>query len=70
MKHISLDNAHTYLSADDAMPEIIKRNLWGLVVSQMDDDIRESVHNDIAPCTEAEFLREYLIRADSNIVIG
>ena len=28
-------------------------------VSLMDDEIREAVHADLAPCSEIEFLREY-----------
>lgn len=28
-------------------------------VNLMDDDLREEIHNDLAPCTEEEFLREY-----------
>lgn len=28
-------------------------------VSMMDDDIRESVHAELAPCTEQEFLAAY-----------
>ena len=28
----------------------------------MDDDIRESVHDDLAPCKPAEFLAEYVKR--------
>lgn len=28
----------------------------------MDDDIREAIHNDLAPCTDAEFITEYIDR--------
>ena len=28
-------------------------------VMLMDDDIREAIHSDIAPCTEQEFVDEY-----------
>lgn len=28
-------------------------------VQLMDDDLREEVHADLAPCTDEEFLREY-----------
>lgn len=28
-------------------------------VALMDDEIRESVHNDFSPCTEQEFFTEY-----------
>lgn len=29
------------------------------VVGLMDDDVREAVHNDIAPCSEQEFFDAY-----------
>ena len=31
-------------------------------VALMDDEIREQVHTDLAPCTEEEFLAEYCRR--------
>ena len=34
-------------------------NDWNYIVSLMDDDIREAVHADLAPCTEEDFLQEY-----------
>ena len=67
---ISLDNGRTYLTAVEAMPEIIERNLWDVIVNMMDDEIREDVHADLAPCTELEFLSEYLHRADDGLMIG
>ena len=35
---------------------------FGIVSSYMDDDIRESVHFDMAPCSEQEFFDEYASR--------
>lgn len=35
---------------------------WEAIASYMDDETREAVHGDRAPCTEIEFLREYLER--------
>lgn len=67
---ISLDNGRTYLTAEEAMPEIFERNLWDVIVNMMDDEIREDVHADLAPCTELEFLSEYLRRASEGLVIG
>ena len=67
--YISLDNGRTYLTAEEAMPEIIEFNLWDAIVNIMDDDIRESVHGDLAPCTELEFLAEYLRRSQGDLVI-
>lgn len=69
-KEISLDNAATFLTAEEAMPEIIARNLWDIIVYRMDDDTREAVHADLAPCTNLEFLKEYLRRAPHNLIIG
>ena len=31
-------------------------------VELMDDELREQIHADLAPCTEAEFLAEYCRR--------
>ncbi len=59
-KAISLDNGMTYMTAEEAMVEINARNLWDVVVQMMDDETRERVHNDLAPCTDAEFLTRYL----------
>lgn len=42
--------------------EIVKNGLYESAVALMDDDIREAVHADLAPCTEEEFLSEYMRR--------
>ena len=42
--------------------EIITSGLYESAVAVMDDDIREAVHADIAPCTDEEFLVEYMKR--------
>jgi hypothetical protein len=68
---ISLNNGNSYyMTAQEAMPEIDHRSLWGAVVSMMDDDTREAVHADVAPCTEVEFLAAYLERASDDLVLG
>ena len=69
-KHISLDNGHTYLTANEAINEIMERNLWDAVVMMMDDDLREALHDRLSPCTEHQFLAEYLRLADYDLVIG
>ena len=51
MKKISLNNGATYLTAVEAMIVIAERNLWDVVVAMMDDDVREHVHAEFAPCT-------------------
>lgn len=69
-KEISLNNGTTWMTADEAMPEIIKRGLWENVVEFMDDETRERVHAELAPCTELEFLRRYLELAPEDLIIG
>lgn len=36
------------------------KKAWSTIASYMDNDIRETVHAEIAPCTEGTFLRRYL----------
>jgi hypothetical protein len=33
---------------------------WEAIVNMMDDEIREQVHMELAPCTDEEFLARYL----------
>ena len=70
IKEISLNNGNTYLTAEEAIPEIMERGLWDVVVAFMDDEIREKAHSIIAPCSELEFLKKYLELADDDLVIG
>ena len=42
--------------------EIIEKGLYQAAVELMDDEIRESVHQDLSPCTDEEFLIEYMKR--------
>lgn len=69
-KEISLDNGITYMTAEEAMAEINARNLWDVVVQMMDDETRERVHHDLAPCTNDEFLARYLEIAPADLIIG
>lgn len=34
-------------------------NMWETIVALMDNDIREQVHAELAPCTEEEFYNRY-----------
>lgn len=70
MKQISLDNGRSYMTAQEAMPEITERNLWDAVANLMDDSTREAIHAELAPCTEAEFLARYLELAPCDLIIG
>ena len=69
-KFISLDNGHSYLTAEAAMPEIDERGIWDAIVNMMDDDARQAAHAEVAPCTNAEFLAAYLARATDDLIIG
>ena len=40
----------------------LDKNLWDAIVTYMNDDIREDVHFDLAPCSPDLFLREYTKR--------
>ena len=40
--------------------EMINRFNWEVIASYMDDEIREKLHFKLAPCSNEEFLVEYL----------
>lgn len=42
--------------------EIICSGNFNQAVALMDDDIREELHRELAPCTELEFLEAYMER--------
>lgn len=70
---ISLDDGNTLYDSDDVeeiMDEIEERDLWDQIVELMDDETRESVHRDYAPCSNKMFLEEYLRRAEDDLIIG
>ena len=48
--------------ADDQAAEMISEGLFDAAVELMDDEIREEIHADLAPCTDEEFLAEYIRR--------
>ena len=66
MKNISINNGATYTTIEDALANCN----WDAIVQMMDDEIREQVANAIAPCTNEEFLAEYLRRASEDLIIG
>lgn len=39
---------------------IIESGNFSAAVALMDDEIREKIHMDLAPCTEEEFLAAYM----------
>lgn len=42
--------------------EIVDLGFFDSAVMLMDEDIREAVHDDLAPCTNLEFMEEYMVR--------
>lgn len=66
MKQISIDNGNSFSSIDAAIAGIG----FDAIVGMMDDEIREAVHTELAPCTEAEFLARYLELSTVDLVIG
>ena len=45
-------------SVDDVIGQLEVYN-YKAAVELMDDEIREEIHAELAPCTEVEFMREY-----------
>ena len=66
MKSISIDNGHSFVPPAEAIAEMD----WNAIANMMDDETREAVAADMAPCTEEEFLTEYLRRAKDDLIIG
>ena len=66
MKKISIDNGNSWTTPEAAIATL------GLdvIVNYMDDDTRETVHSELAPCTEVEFLARYLELAPCDLIIG
>ena len=65
-KQISIDNGNSYVTPAEAIDAMA----WDVIAHMMDDDIRETVHNELAPCTEEEFLVAYLEMATDDLIIG
>lgn len=42
------------------LDSILDNSLMDVIVSFMDDDIREKVHCELAPCTYSNFLTRYI----------
>lgn len=65
-KEISIDNGLTWVEPEEA----IKQKDWAVIAHYMEDEAREKVHNEMAPCTDLEFLKRYLEVAENDLVIG
>lgn len=66
MKRISIDNGNSYCDPASAL-EFMPIDQLAIY---MDDDTREAVHAELAPCSDLEFLTRYLELAPYDIVIG
>lgn len=66
MKRISINNGATYTTPAEALEEISIDTM----AEYMDDDTREAVHNELAPCSDLEFLTRYLELAPDDLIIG
>lgn len=66
MAYISINNGRSYCTPAEAIAAVGMDE----IASWMDPETREAVHADLAPCTDADFLAEYLRRASDDIVIG
>lgn len=56
MMKISIDNGNSFVSSEEA----IAKKDWEVIVIFMDDELREEIHSELAPCTELDFLTRYL----------
>lgn len=66
MARISVDNGYSFCSVEAALESFP----IDVIAYFMDDDTRESVARDLAPCSDIDFVSEYLMRAPSNLIIG
>ena len=65
-RQISIDNGNSFVTPAEA----IEGMYWNVIVNAMDDDIREAVHAELAPCTNEEFLTRYLELAPEDLIVG
>lgn len=47
---------------NDKAKEMLKNATMEVIAEYMDDEIREAVHAELAPCNDEEFLTEYMKR--------
>lgn len=66
MARISIDNGIHFTDAAEALKSID----FSSMVPYMDDDTREAVNAELAPCTELEFLERYLDLAPEDLIVG
>lgn len=66
MAKISIDNGRSWCEPEEALEKFDIDTL----AFYMDDDAREQVHAELAPCTDLEFLKRYLEIAPYDYIIG
>ena len=66
MKSISIDNGVSTCTPAEAVSSVD----WDVIAHYMDDDTREQVAAELAPCTELAFLTRYLEIAPADLIIG
>lgn len=67
---VSIDNGNTFHSSLAGAAGIVVLGCFEQLVERMDDETRERVHAELAPCSEEEFLARYLELAPCDLVIG
>ena len=65
-KRISIDNGAHWTEPAKAVESVD----WDVIVSMMEDEAREQVSAELAPCGNVEFLERYLYVAKNNLIIG
>ena len=69
---ISIDNGAHFITPDslDDIDAILAAVPLSDLVPYMDDEAREQTAADLAPCSDAEFLRHYLEIAPADLIFG
>ena len=65
-KRISVDNGAHWVDPEEA----VERMPWDVIANHMEDEAREQVHMELAPCENINFLKRYLYVAKEDLVIG
>ena len=66
MRNVSINNGLSYCTVQQA----VKYCGMDTLVQYMDDDTRERVHSKIAPCSDEDFLADYLYLAPYDLIVG
>lgn len=69
MAQISMDNGLTFHGPEE-LSELPLGEYWDALCEVMDEGVAGQVHNELAPCSEEEFLRRYLELAKDDLMLG